>query len=91
MSSYLEFIGATPGPEGECERRKCDGCHRVVALFELLDARPIPQFKGDWACSGCWSDLDRRGIVLRSEWAAALNAPPAVITKLRAAEARRRS
>lgn len=90
-NTYLGFIGAELGPEGECERRKCDGCHRVVPLYELLDARPIAEFPGDWACSGCTSRLDREGIVPRSVWAAALGAPLKVINKFKAAEARRRA
>lgn len=80
------FVSPEPSDAtGNAPREVCPGCGRRVYVFELTDARLIPEHPGDYACGACRGTLERQGIVSRAEWAERYAAPPEMVAGLRAA------
>lgn len=75
------------GPDGTHARERCS-CRRLVPVFELVDARAVPEHAGDWACGACREGHARAGRITIEEWMRRLGAPAAVLTRLRLVDER---
>lgn len=78
-----EFISSSPvTEEGDSPREACPGCGRVRPVFELSDARLVPEHEGDYACGACREQLDRDRTVSAGEWVQRYGAPPDLVARL---------
>lgn len=68
--------------DGVHAREACAACRREVPLFELVDARQVPEHDGDWACGSCREGHARAGRITLEEWMKRLGAPAVVLRGL---------
>jgi hypothetical protein len=74
-------------PDGIYMRDRCS-CGRLRPVFELVDARLIPEHPGDYACGACRELYIRLGIIGSGEWVRRMGAPQELVERLAAKDRR---
>ena len=71
----------------------CERCKRThVPPWVMIDVSALDvaiRGRYPWACDGCKTDWFRRGVILKSEWIAALGGPASLVERVEAIEASR--